>query len=69
MENQKSPLNQRNQSWGKITTFTIVHRLSTVMEADRNVHMDEGKIVSVGTFQEVRNSVPDLDNQARLLGV
>jgi ABC-type multidrug transport system fused ATPase/permease subunit len=53
----------------KITTITIAHRLSTVMDADQVVYMDEGKILSVGTFQEVRNSVLDFDNQAKLLGL
>jgi ATP-binding cassette subfamily C protein len=40
-----------------------------VRNADKVVYMDEGKIVAVGTFDEVRTLVPDFDNQAALMGL
>lgn len=51
------------------SVLMIAHRLSTVREADKVIYLDAGKIVAEGTFEEVRNRVPDFDHQARLLGL
>jgi hypothetical protein len=31
--------------------------------------MDSGKILSIGTFQQVRNTVPQFERQAKLMGL
>jgi ABC-type multidrug transport system fused ATPase/permease subunit len=54
---------------GSATVVMIAHRLSTVRDADIVVYMAEGKIITTGTFNEVRNAVPDFDRQARLMGL
>jgi ABC-type multidrug transport system fused ATPase/permease subunit len=54
---------------GKVTVITIAHRLSTVRNADKIVYMDRGKILSIGSFNEVRKAVPDFDTQASLMGL
>jgi ATP-binding cassette, subfamily B, bacterial PglK len=54
---------------GSVTVIMIAHRLSTVRNADLVVYMESGKIVATGTFEEVRNQVPDVDNQAKLMGL
>ena len=54
---------------GKATVVMIAHRLSTVREADKVIYMDKGKIVATGTFEEVRQTVPDFDRQAQLMGL
>ena len=47
----------------------IAHRLSTVRNADIVVYLSEGKILATGTFEEVRDVVPDFDRQAKLMGL
>ena len=54
---------------GTTTVVMIAHRLSTVRNADIVVYMAEGKVVATGTFDEVRNSVPDFNRQAKLMGL
>lgn len=54
---------------GSTTVVLIAHRLSTVRDADLVLYMDKGEIIARGTFEEVRNSVPDFDRQAKLMGL
>jgi ABC-type multidrug transport system fused ATPase/permease subunit len=54
---------------GSTTVVLIAHRLSTVRAADLVLYMDQGEIVARGTFEEVRNEVPDFDHQAKLMGL
>jgi len=54
---------------GSTTVVMIAHRLSTVRDADIVIYMDKGKVMAVGTFDEVRNMVPDFDRQAKLMGL
>jgi len=54
---------------GSTTVVMIAHRLSTVRNADIVVYLSEGKIMATGTFEEVRNIVPDFDRQAKLMGL
>ena len=54
---------------GHVTLVLIAHRLSTVLNADKIAYLSEGKIISVGTFEEVRVKVPDFDIQAKLMGL
>lgn len=54
---------------GKVTVIMIAHRLSTVREADKVIYMESGEIIATGTFEEVRNTVPDFDRQAQLMGL
>lgn len=54
---------------GSTTVVIIAHRLSTVRNADRVVYFSNGKILSVGNFDEVRKAVPDFDYQAKIMGL
>lgn len=54
---------------GNVTVVVIAHRLSTIQNADKIVYLSDGKLVSVGTFNEVRAKVPEFESQARLMGL
>ncbi len=54
---------------GSVTTITIAHRLSTVVNADTVVYVDAGRILAKGTFAEVRMQVSNFDKQAQLMGL
>ena len=54
---------------GSTTVVLIAHRLSTVRDADIVVYLADGKIKTMGTFNEVRKAVPDFDRQAKLMGL
>jgi ABC-type multidrug transport system fused ATPase/permease subunit len=53
----------------KVTVIMIAHRLSTVREADKIVYLESGRIVAIGDFGQVRERVPEFDEQARLMGL
>jgi len=54
---------------GSTTVVMIAHRLSTVRDADIVVYLSNGKILAMGSFDEIRTSVPDFDYQAKLMGL
>lgn len=41
---------------GKVTLLVVAHRLSTVRHCDAVAFMEEGRVVAVGTFDELRSS-------------
>lgn len=54
---------------GEVTVVMIAHRLSTVRNADLVLYLERGKIRSIGTFEQVRQSIPNFDAQAKLMGL
>jgi ABC-type multidrug transport system fused ATPase/permease subunit len=58
-----------SQLAGNVTTIVVAHRLSTVRSANIVVYLEQGKIIAVGSFEEVRNQVPNFDKQAKLMGL
>jgi ABC-type multidrug transport system fused ATPase/permease subunit len=51
---------------GSITVVIVAHRLSTVQHADQVIYVEEGKVLGIGTFEELRRSIPQLQRQIEL---
>jgi ABC-type multidrug transport system fused ATPase/permease subunit len=49
--------------------LVVAHRLSTVHLADVIYYIADGKVVASGNFDELRKSVNEFDQQARLMGL
>jgi ABC-type multidrug transport system fused ATPase/permease subunit len=51
------------------TLILIAHRLSSIKHADKLIYLEDGRVLSEGTFEEVRSAVPNFDIQANLMGL
>jgi len=54
---------------GQVTTVVVAHRLATVRDCDQVAYLEKGRVLAVGTFDEVRREAPGLNKQASLLGL
>jgi ABC-type multidrug transport system fused ATPase/permease subunit len=54
---------------GSTTVVIIAHRLSSIMNSDLVVYMEDGEIKAKGSFNEVRAEVPRFDQQAKSMGL
>ena len=54
---------------GSSTILLIAHRLSTILNADKVVYLEQGRIVSIGNFEQVKALVPNFETQAGLMGL
>jgi ABC-type multidrug transport system fused ATPase/permease subunit len=68
-ETEKTLTEAINALKGSVTVVMVAHRLSTVRAADKVVYLDGGEVLASGTFEHVRKSIPDFDNQAKLMGL
>ena len=53
----------------EVTLVVIAHRLATVRDCDQVAYLEKGRMLALGTFDEVRGQAPGLDKQAALLGL
>jgi len=51
---------------GNMTTIIIAHRLSTVQHADQVIYLEDGIVRGIGTFTELRKSVPNFARQVEI---
>lgn len=62
-----------SQSLGKLkdgTTLVIIaHRLATIVNADRVLYLENGEIRAFGSLDEVRQAVPNFDDQLKAMGI
>jgi ABC-type multidrug transport system fused ATPase/permease subunit len=53
----------------EVTVCIIAHRLSSIRSADKIAYMKDGNIIQTGKFEELRLSIDEFDNQAKLMGL
>ena len=54
---------------GKTTLLVIAHRLATIRNFQRILYLGEGKILASGNFDELREQLPEFDQQAKIMGL
>jgi ATP-binding cassette subfamily C protein len=54
---------------GQVTIVLIAHRLSTVKKSDKIIYIEGGKILTIGSFEEVKSRIPNFQTQAALMGL
>lgn len=54
---------------GEVTLIVIAHRLSTIKEADVIHYVENGEIKGSGTFEELREKVPNFNSSASIMGL
>lgn len=54
---------------GKCTVILIAHRMSSVINADKVVFLENGKITAEGTFDEVKQKSQTFENQVNLMNI
>lgn len=68
-ESEKEINDSLQELKGQITILVISHRLSSVLKADQVLYLEKGRLVASGTFDEVRQSSVNFNNQAILMGL
>jgi ABC-type multidrug transport system fused ATPase/permease subunit len=68
-ETEKALTDAINALKGSVTVVMVAHRLSTVRAADKVVYLDNGEMLACGAFEQVRESIPNFDSQAKLMGL
>lgn len=51
-----------NQNRGAATQIIVAHRMSTIRDADQVLYLDEGKVIALGTFEEVSKHVSSMNS-------
>ncbi len=54
---------------GRMTIVLIAHRLSTVMNSDKIIYLDSGRVAAEGNFSELQHKVPDFAKAVDLMGI
>jgi len=52
---------------GEVTTIIIAHRINTIKNVNKIYFMDNGKILSAGSYEFLQKSIPEFDNWVQQL--
>lgn len=62
-------MNSINLLRGSTTVIIVAHRLSSIMSADKILYLQDGELVGNGKFQELREMVPEFNDQVKAMGL
>lgn len=65
-ETESLVMNSVHQLKGRATVIIVAHRLSTVQHADVVIYVDNGRIAGIGSFEDLRLKLPQLQRQIEL---
>jgi len=54
---------------GESTLLIVAHRLSTIRFADQVGYIQDGSLIAKGTFESIKNQIPDFQRQANFMGL
>lgn len=54
---------------GQVSVVLVAHRLSTIRHADAILFLKDGAIAGTGTFEELRDSIPEFKRIASIMGL
>lgn len=54
---------------GEVTILMIAHRLASVKNVSKLFYLENGRIISAGTFNEVKKAVKNFEIQANIMGL
>lgn len=52
-----------------VTVLIVAHRLVTVRNLEKLIYIENGEVLAIGNFDQLRKLVPDFDVQASLMGL
>lgn len=64
VDTEKLIINTISKLKGDVTILMIAHRLATIRDADRLVYLENGKVVAIDSFENLRAKVANFDSQA-----
>jgi ABC-type multidrug transport system fused ATPase/permease subunit len=66
----ESKITAKLQSFrGEKTIIIIAHRLSSVVTADRLFYFEDGELLAHGSFNQLKEKIPNFKHQAELMGL
>jgi len=58
-----------NSVKGSMTLVVVAHRLSTLYSADKILYMEKGRVLAEGSFESLRNQLPQFELQVKQMGI
>jgi ABC-type multidrug transport system fused ATPase/permease subunit len=65
-ETERSVIESIERLGDQVTILIVAHRLSTVKDVDQVIYMENGSIQGIGTFNELKASIPQFARQIEL---